>query len=152
MLAADLSQVKVDQAAAMGAEGVQPGTDDDVRVRIAALTDGEGPTVVIEAVGAPSTYRLALDVVAFAGRIAGIGYAKVDVPITTSMIVKKEIDWRGARNATRNDFTNVISALSDGRVQAAPFITSVVPVAEAPQALAAWSENPGASTRIQVTW
>lgn len=43
---------------------------------VQAITYGDGPSVVIEAVGHPDIFRAAVDKVCFAGRVVHIGYAK----------------------------------------------------------------------------
>jgi threonine dehydrogenase-like Zn-dependent dehydrogenase len=48
--------------------------------------------VVIEAVGKPATYRLALDLVAACGRIVYIGWVKGDIALEARQIVAKEVD------------------------------------------------------------
>ena len=40
------------------------------------ITEGFGADVVIEAVGSPATYVMAVDEVGFTGRVVCIGYAK----------------------------------------------------------------------------
>ncbi|MFQ5795814.1 MAG: zinc-binding dehydrogenase [Candidatus Bipolaricaulia bacterium] len=42
---------------------------EDVLSVVDELTGGEGVNVAVEAVGLPETFRLAVDVVAFAGRV-----------------------------------------------------------------------------------
>ena len=66
-----------------------------------ALTDGLEPDVVIEAVGTPATFRMAVDEVAFTGRVVYIGYAKEPVEYETRLFVMKELDILGSRNALR---------------------------------------------------
>lgn len=106
------------------------------------------PDVVIEAVGAVPTYRLAVERVAFTGRIVCIGYAKSEVPLPTGLFVKKELDIMGSRNATPSDFEAVISYVRTHPVE--QFISGVIKPEEAQQALEAWSAAPGKVFRILV--
>ena len=73
-----------------------------------------GANVVIEAVGTPSTFRAAVEVVAFTGRVVYIGYAKEPVSYETRLFVQKELDILGSRNAGPEDFAAVIRLLEAG--------------------------------------
>jgi len=149
VLALDLAADKVALAEGYGAQGLD-GAAPGIAERIRDLIGGDGPTVVIEAVGAPATYQQALELVAFAGRVVCIGYAKQAVALDTSLIVRKELDLRGARNALPEDFAAVLAALRGG-LDPRPCISRVVPLDRAPTALADWAADPGGVLRIQVT-
>ena len=110
------------------------------------------PGVVIEAVGAAPTYRLAIERVDFCGRVACIGYAKGDVELPTALIVKKELDVRGSRNATPSDFEAVIRAIRKGGLPLDRFVTAVVPPEQAQGALERWDAAPGQVYRILTQW
>jgi threonine dehydrogenase-like Zn-dependent dehydrogenase len=121
-----------------------------VREHILALTGGDGPGVVIEAVGTPETFRLAVEIAAFAGRVVYIGFAKEPVSYETRWFVLKELDILGSRNATPEDFEAVIAMLERGEFPVDETIGSVVPLEKAGEALRAWSENPFSFRKIQV--
>jgi threonine dehydrogenase-like Zn-dependent dehydrogenase len=108
------------------------------------------PDVVIEAVGLPETFRKAVEIVGFAGRVVYIGYAKKPVEYETKFFVQKELDILGSRNATPADFKTVIQLLEGGSFPVNEVITKTIPLAEAGQAMQAWSDNPPAFTKIQV--
>ena len=104
--------------------------------------------VVIEAVGAAATYRMAVESVDFTGRIVCIGYAPADIPLPTNLFVKKELDVRGSRNALPADFEAVIQALQSGAVPCDRFISRIIQPAEAAEALEQWDAAPGRVFRI----
>ncbi len=110
------------------------------------------PDVVIEAVGAVPTYQLAVNRVAFTGRVVCIGYSKNDVPLTTSLFVKKELDIMGSRNANPSDFEAVIKYLTKADAPVDTFISNIIEPADADKALKEWSANPGKVYRILVKW
>jgi threonine dehydrogenase-like Zn-dependent dehydrogenase len=122
--------------------------------------DLPAPNVVIEAVGAAPTYRLAIEQADFCGRVVCIGYAKGDVELPTALIVKKELDVRGSRNATPSDFEAVISVIT-GSSSVIPgltgnlidrFVSGIVKPAEAQAALERWDADPGKVFRILTQW
>ncbi len=114
------------------------------------LTGGDGPEVVIEAVGLPETFVAAVREVAVAGRVVYIGYAKAPVSYDSSLFVRKELDILGSRNATAEDFTTVIQLLAEGRFPVDRAVTRTVGLDDAAVALRDWHAAPDRVTRIHV--
>jgi len=121
-----------------------------VREQILAFTSGDGPAVVIEAVGTPETFRMAAEVASFAGRVVYIGYAKEPVSYETRWFVLKELDILGSRNATPEDFEAVITMLERREFPVDETIGAVVPFEKVGEALRAWERNPFAYRKILV--
>ena len=150
VIAADLDDEKLELAKKMGATFTINTKTEDVHQRLLDITGGFGPDVVIEAVGNPFTYQMAVNEVAFTGRVACIGYAKSDVTFQTKLFVQKELDIRGSRNATPQDFRAVIRYLERGNCPVDNLITKVVKPEEALETMQWWSQNPGKVFRILV--
>ena len=68
-------------AAALGADAVLDPSEGDVVDRMAELTDGRGPHVVIEAAGARPTLQQALEAVRYGGRVVLLAIAWEEVPV-----------------------------------------------------------------------
>ncbi len=149
VIALDIDGGKLDLASRMGAEHLINASAEDPRGRIAELTREEGVSVAIEAVGASETYRLAVELTAFAARVAFIGYAKDEIPFDTRLLVSKELDIFGSRNALA-EFRTVIDMLERSERPFTDLISRVAPFADTPRAFAEWSETPGGVTRILV--
>ena len=150
VVAADLDDEKLALAKQMGASYTINTKTDDVHARLLEMTSGFGPDVVIEAVGSTATYQMAVDEVAFTGRVICIGYAKSEVSFQTKYFVQKELDIRGSRNAMPSDFRAVIHYLERGTCPVDQLITKVIKPEEALQTMQWWSENPGKVFRILV--
>lgn len=150
VIAVDLDDDKLKLARNIGAAHTVNSKNEDVHARMQALTGGMGPDVVIEAVGSPATYVMAVDEAAFTGRVVCIGYAKSEVSFQTKYFVQKELDIRGSRNALTADFNAVIKYLRRGVCPVDSLISYVVTPDEAGTALSRWSENPGRVFRILV--
>ena len=148
VIAADIDPEKLALAKEMGATWALNTLDADFHARLMELTAGCGPDVVIEAVGSPATYRIAVEEVAFTGRVTFIGYSKSEVSFNTSLFVKKELDIRGSRNADPSDFQAVIAYLEKGLCPVDKLVSGVVSPAEAQKALEFWSANPGKVFRL----
>lgn len=144
VIAADIDEVKLQLAKKLGAAYAYNSATE-------WTGDLPEPDVVIEAVGSVPTYRMAVERVAFTGRIVCIGYAKTDVSLPTSLFVKKELDIMGSRNATPEDFSDVISYLSSG-VDADAFISDIIDPKDAQDAMERWNANPGKVFRILTKW
>ena len=150
VVAADIDDEKLALARQMGASYTINTLTEDVHQRLMEMTSGFGPDVVIEAVGNPHTYQMAVDEVAFTGRVICIGYAKSEVSFQTKFFVQKELDIRGSRNAQPSDFRAVIHYLEKGQCPVDALISNVVKPEDAPEAMSQWAENPGKVFRILV--
>ena len=150
VVAADIDDQKLALAKKMGATYTINTLTEDVNQRLSEITDGFGPDVVVEAVGSPVTYQMAVDVVAFTGRVICIGYAKSEVSFQTKFFVQKELDIRGSRNAMPSDFRAVIRFLERGTCPIDELISAVVKPEDAFDAMKKWAEHPGKVFRILV--
>ena len=150
VVAADIDDEKLALARQMGASYTINTLSEDVHARLLEMTSGFGPDVVIEAVGSSPTYQMAVDEVAFTGRVICIGYAKTEVSFQTKYFVQKELDIRGSRNAQPSDFRAVIHYLERGTCPVDQLISRVVKPEEAPEAMQQWVAAPGKVFRILV--
>jgi threonine dehydrogenase-like Zn-dependent dehydrogenase len=150
VVAVDVDDRKLDTARRAGATHALNSRATALHEQLQELTGGDGPDVVIEAVGHPDTFLAAVAEVAVAGRVVFIGYAKAPVTFDTTLFVRKELDVLGSRNATAADFREVIDLLRAGGFPVADAVTRVVPLDAAGDALRAWDADPGAVTRIHV--
>ena len=148
VIAADIDDEKLQLAREMGASYTLNTKTDDVNARLLEMTSGFGPDVVIEAVGSTPTYQMAVDVVAFTGRVVCIGYAKSEVSFQTKYFVQKELDIRGSRNALPQDFRAVIHYMERRTCPVDRLISSEVIPEEAQKAMDEWAAAPGKVFRI----
>ena len=150
VIAVDVDDSKLALARAAGAKLAVNSAREPLHDRLQELTHGRGPHVIIEAIGLPQTFRAAVEEVAFTGRVVYIGYAKEPVSYETRLFVQKELDILGSRNALPEDFHAVIEMLHHGAFPVAQTISKIVPLEDAGQALAEWSENPAGFSKILV--
>jgi len=150
VIAVDVDDSKLAVARKAGAGETINSKTENLHEKLQALTNGDGPGVVIEAVGLPATFRAAVDEVAFAGRVVYIGYAKEAVSYETKYFVMKELDIMGSRNATKQNFAAVIQVLESGRYPVAETISRTAKFSEAGAALATWAADPSRVTKIHV--
>lgn len=149
VIVADIDKAKLVAAKKFGAHHTINSAQEDVVSTVSELTDNEGVSVAIEAVGLPQTYRLAMEVVAFAGRVVYIGYSKQEVCYDPTDVVRKELDILGARNALRV-FPAVINMLEMRQQPFDELITKVYSFEQTGQAFHDWDAAPGEFTKIMI--
>lgn len=149
-IAIDVDDEKLNVARAAGATDVIHSVDEDVHARLKEITDGHGPSVIIEAIGLPETFVAAVEEVAFTGRVVYIGYAKQPVAYDTRLFVQKELDVMGSRNALPQDFREVIAMLEAGRFPVEAAVSTLIGMDEVPGILKQWSDSPAAFRKVMV--
>ncbi|MBO7140546.1 MAG: zinc-binding alcohol dehydrogenase family protein [Prevotella sp.] len=152
VIAADIDDEKLALARQMGATYTVNSRTEDVHALLQEMTGGFGPDVVIEAVGSAPTYQMAVDEVAFTGRVVCIGYAKTEVSFQTKLFVQKELDIRGSRNAQPSDFRAVIRYMERKTCPVDRLISLEATPEKAAEAMQQWAENPGKVFRILVSF
>ncbi len=149
IIAVDIDDSKLAQAKKFGAHFTINSLKQDALAVIRQLTNNEGVSVAIEAAGSAATYKLALDAVCFAGRMVFIGYPKHEVALEAPLLVRKEVNIYGSRNALRV-FPSVISMFEKKERPFMDLITKVFPFEQTPEAFRFWDANPGSVSKILV--
>jgi threonine dehydrogenase-like Zn-dependent dehydrogenase len=149
VIAVDVEDEKLATASESGAAHVINSTREPVAERLQELTNGLGPDVIIEAIGLPETFQLAIEAVAYTGRVVYVGYAKEPVTYDTKLFLLKELDIMGSRNAL-DEFGTVIAMLEQRRFPVDKMISRTTTFAEAGEALRDWSARPQDFTKIQI--
>jgi len=150
VIAVDMDDEKLALVKKLGASYTINSKKEDVHQCLNAITNGFGPDVVIEAVGAPVTYQTAINEVAFTGRVVCIGYAKTEIAFETKYFVQKELDIRGSRNAMPEDFRAVMEYLKRGTCPKDALISGVFKPEEAENAMTFWMANQAKVFRILI--
>ena len=150
IIAVDLDDHKLSVAQATGAAELINAKKHALVEEVLNHTNGLGADLIIEAVGSPITFVAAIDAVSYTGRVVYIGYSKAHVTYDTALFVKKELDILGSRNATRENFQEVIAALRAGNIPIDKIISRTVPLKEAPEALDTWDKDGTDIVKIHV--
>ena len=149
VIAVDVDAAKLDRARLFGAYQTINAASEDVLGAVNSTTEGDGASVAIEAVGSPRTYRLAIDAVAYAGRVVFIGYAAEKACFDTTAFVRKEIDIMGSRNAL-GVFPEVIAMMEQRQKPFEGLITKTYPFDETAQAFLDWDSEPGKVSKLLI--
>lgn len=113
----------------------------DAVAQIKAITRARMAEAAIEASGAASAIRAMVDYVAYAGRIALVGWPKSDIPMPTALFTKKELTIRGSRNSV-GQFPESLRLIAEGKVDVAALLTKTVSLEETPATVVDIAEHP----------
>lgn len=115
IIVVDIEDSKLQEALANGATDVINSRNEDVVKRAHELTDGYGPTVVIDAACFKGSLLIACQSAGNAGRVITMGFGSEDDVINQFVITSKELDVRGSR-LQNNKFQTVIDLINQGKV------------------------------------
>ena len=114
------------------------------------FTDGNGFDVCIEACGAPETFLACIDNAAFAGNIILIGNGKRETTFNHSVLLKKELNVHGSRNALKDDFLNNIDIVAEGKADVMKMVSGVYDMENAIDAFEALRNNNGTLAKLLI--
>ena len=122
---------------------------EDVKARIAELTNGNGCDVILEATGAKAMIEAAVDYAVRATRVVIIGMTMDSITIPALDIITKELQIIGTQNSY-DQYPWVIETLSEGKLHADKFITDVFEYTDAQKALEYAIENSGKCGKVLI--
>ncbi|MCU4925877.1 alcohol dehydrogenase catalytic domain-containing protein [Halobacteria archaeon AArc-dxtr1] len=134
VLAADVDPERLDHVDAVTGAAVEPidarGEDAADRLR-EATPHGDGPTVIVDAVGDVETLGAAWDAMAMGGQVVSLTthHERSFAPLLKEFVVK-EGALLGSRYATRDEVVRAARLLADGRIE--PVVTDRVGLADVP--------------------
>jgi 2-desacetyl-2-hydroxyethyl bacteriochlorophyllide A dehydrogenase len=94
--------------------------------KLKEITNGDWPTIVIDATGNANAIVKGFEYLAHGGRYVMVGIQKEDICFNHPEFHKRETTLMSSRNATREDFEHVISSMKKGLVKARSYITHTV--------------------------
>jgi len=111
---------------------------EDVLERLSTITEGDMPTVVIDATGSLKAINSGFQYMAHGARYVLVGLQKEDISVSHPEFHKREATLMSSRNATREDFEHVIASMKKGLVQPANYITHRVKFDAVPDVFESW--------------
>lgn len=131
VFAVDLVAARRARAAALGAEPIA----DDLAGELVQRTGGRGVDVVLEAVGADATIRLAIDVVRRAGRVSVVGVnqtSKFSFPMALAQF--KELEFHIGLCSVQYELPALLALVTAGRLRPEVAISHRLPLSQGPEA------------------
>lgn len=114
---------------------------DNIIERIKEITNGRMAECVIEATGALSAIKASIEVSAYTGRVALVGWPSQEVSLFTALITRKELDIYGSRNSV-GEFPDAIDLISSKKINVKPIISKIVSLEEIPEYVKILAEAP----------
>lgn len=147
---ADVLNNRLDLAMSYGADGVVNTATEDIAKFTEEFTDGRGFDVCIEACGRPETFLMCIDEAAYAANIILIGNGKRETTFLHSIILKKELNIFGSRNAMKQDFLDNIELAASGKVDLMKMVSGVYEMDKAAEAFDALAHNNGDLAKLLI--
>lgn len=147
---ADVLNNRLNLAMSYGADGVVNTATEDIAKFTEEFTDGRGFDVCIEACGRPETFLMCIDEAAYAANIILIGNGKRETTFLHSIILKKELNIFGSRNAMKQDFLDNIELAASGKVDVMKMVSGVYEMDKAADAFDALAHNKGDLAKLLI--
>lgn len=147
---ADVLNNRLNLAMSYGADGVVNTATEDIAKFTEEFTDGRGFDVCIEACGRPETFLMCIDEAAYAANIILIGNGKRETTFLHSIILKKELNIFGSRNAMKQDFLDNIELAASGKVDVMKMVSGVYEMDKAADAFDALAHNRGDLAKLLI--
>lgn len=111
---------------------------ENVTEKLSEITNGEMPTVVIDATGNLAAINQSFQYMSHGGKYVLVGLQKADISFSHPEFHKREATLMSSRNATREDFEHVISCMKKGLIDPTNYITHRVKFEQVKDEFANW--------------
>ena len=122
----------------LGVDATVNPVNTDVMTRLQQLTNGDMPTVVIDATGSLKAINNSFQYMAHGARYVLVGLQKGEITVSHPEFHKREGSLLSSRNATREDFEHVIASMKKGLVKPTNYITHRVQFEEVKNHFESW--------------
>lgn len=150
IVVADILDNRLALATEYGADAVVNTKNQSLEEFTREFTEGRGFDVCIEACGAPETFLNCIDCAAFAANIILIGNGKRETSFVHSIILKKELNIHGSRNALNADFINNIELVASKKADVMKMVSGIYDMENATDAFEALTKNDGTLAKILI--
>ena len=150
MYVSDMLAGRLETALEYGADGVIDVSKQNLMEAVNKITGGNGFDICVEACGLSTTFLNCIDAAAFAGTIILIGNGKKETSFLHSVLLKKELNVYGSRNAYTKDFKALIQLVAAGKVDVLKMVSAVYPLERASEAFEALVHNDGSLKKVLI--
>ena len=152
VMIADILDSRLQLAAEYGADKTVNVKEKNLHEESLSFTDGNGFDVCVEACGAPETFLSCIDEASHGANIILIGNGKRETTFVHSIILKKELNIYGSRNAFTKDFEELIDLVSSGKVNVLKMISGVYNKEDAAEAFEKLKNNDGSINKLLISF
>lgn len=147
---ADMLPSRLQKAKDYGADCVINVKEQNLHSECASFTDNNGFDVCVEACGAPETFLSCIDEAAHGANIILIGNGKRETSFIHSVILKKELNIFGSRNAFTKDFEELIELTASKKVNIQDMVSGVYDKENVAEAFEALVHNDGSVNKLLI--
>ncbi len=147
---ADLLESRLEAAKGYGADMIINSKTESLEEKCKEFTNGCGFDVCVEACGAPETFLSCIEQAAHGANIILIGNGKRETTFVHSVILKKELNIFGSRNAFTKDFETLIDLVASKQVDILNMVSDVYTVETAGAAFKALANNDGSLNKLLI--
>lgn len=146
----DVLDGRLKMAEQFGADGTVNPRNEDLADFTSRVTKGNGFDVCVEACGLSDTFLTCIEQAAFGANLILIGNGKKPTTFLHSILLKKELNVFGSRNAYSKDFEALIDAVASGKVDPLPMVSAEYPLSWAETAFRALADNDGTLSKLLI--
>ena len=146
----DVLDGRLEKAKAFGADHTVNANAEDAAEQLRAIADGRGFDVCVEACGRPETFLKCIEQAAQGANLILIGNGKAQTTFLHSIMLKKELNVFGSRNAYTGDFEALIDMVRSGKADVLPMVSAVYEAADAADAFDALTHNDGSLEKVLI--
>lgn len=147
---ADLLDSRLALAQEYGADLVIQSKTDNLAELCDQFTQGNGFDVCVEACGLPVTFLSCIAQAAHGANIILIGNGKAETTFLHSILLKKELNVFGSRNAYTRDFEELINLVAAKKADVMKMVSGIYPMERAIDAFKALSNNDGSLAKLLI--
>jgi alcohol dehydrogenase/L-iditol 2-dehydrogenase len=125
---------RLEVASQIGADTVLGAHGEDVPAWVKNFGDGYGMDLVIDAAGVSASLQLGLEIVRPAGQITKVGWGPQPLGFSLDPLVQKAVTLQGSFSHNWPVWERVIALLATGKIDVAPMLNLVSPLADWKQA------------------
>ncbi|MGN0485885.1 MAG: zinc-binding dehydrogenase, partial [Acutalibacteraceae bacterium] len=152
VLIADMLESRLELAKEFGADCIVNVKKTNLHTACADFTNSNGFDVCVEACGAPETFLSCIDEASHGANIILIGNGKRETTFVHSVILKKELNIFGSRNAFTKDFKELIDLVKSGNADIIRMVSGVYDIENAQQAFEALKNNDGTLAKLLINF
>ncbi|MBC7320107.1 zinc-binding dehydrogenase, partial [bacterium] len=143
----DILDERLEVASNLGIKYLLNPNKENIVERIKEITNSRMAECVVEATGSSFGIRTSLDIVAYTGRIAFVGWPNQEISLPTALITRKELDIYGSRNSV-GEFPLALEMIEKGKVNVKAIISEIISLEEVPKYLDILANEPSRFLKV----
>lgn len=144
----DVLDGRLAMARAFGADHTVNARAEDAVERLREASGGRGFDVCVEACGQSATFLTCIEQAAQGANLILIGNGKTETSFLHSILLKKELNVFGSRNAYTADFEALIDLVAAGKADVMRMVSAVYEAEDAARAFDALTHNDGSLEKV----